>query len=635
MCDNKAGVPCSKDYPVTLNNEISEQEKERLQKEQRRKEENDEKIRKEEEEALGLDIPNLISSMVSVRTSYKKKTPNDWNIKCQIVVIEFVELILQMSHPYLQLSNDQRKSIVKSINTNKKSLAKESPDILKSVTQIIVLLRQLDQALMYKEKGFVSYLNQFLTDSCKNLWLPKKGDFLDLNSNGLSNRMMLNSWFSIKQTGRPTDFSQKTSPLFYRSLLTDDNTEESEPLMRSKKIKLKLTPIQKEILKVWVDHSRYSYNRAVSILNVLGGNVGKESLRDFIVPAEVCYNRCPWILDTPKPVREGAVFEAHKNRKAGMTNLRRGNIQTFSLNFISKKKESWTLNGLNTVRRVNNREFTMYPTFGLGVFKTKENLPSSTQKDIVISKKGVPRPSFSSYKNVCSLHFDGCHYYLCIPIEKSPEKIQKPSFTLSCDPGVRTMHTCYVPDMETCFKIGDGASNKLFELDEEVEKFKVKVREAKTKHSRIFFKMRIIKNRAKIQYLQSELHWKTARWMCINFRHIVIPRFGSISMVCRETSKLSADNKRRMALLAHGKFLSRLMSKAEEFGTIVQIVDERNTTRTCSHCDYVKKDIGSAEEWICNNCKFHHDRDCTASRNIFQKQFKQKYLVVRELHPIA
>jgi len=619
---------------IPSDQELKDKE-EQLKKEQRKKEENDEKIRKAEEEALGIDIPSLISTLGSVRTSYKKETPNVWSINCQMVVIEFVELILQMSHPYLQLSNDHRKSIVKSLKTNKLNLVQENPDILKSVNQIILVLRKMDKALMYNEKGFVSYMNQFLKDSCKNLWLPEKGDFLDIDSNGLSNRMMLNSWFSIKQTVRSTDFLQKTSPLFYRSLLADEITEESDPLMRSKKIKLSLTPVQKEILKVWVDHSRYSYNRAVSILNVLGGNVSKTSLRDFIVPAKVCNHRCPWVLDTPKPVREGAVFEAHKNRKAGMTNLIRGNIQTFSLNFISKKKESWTLNGLNSVRRVNNREFTMYPTFGLGEFKTKENLPLPTQEELIIPEEGTPYPSLSSYKNLCSMHFDGCNYYLCVPIEKSPEKIVKPSFTLSCDPGVRTMHTCYVPDMETCFKIGDGASNKLFELDEEVEKFKVKAREAKTKQYRRFFKMRIIKNRAKIQYLQSELHWKTARWMCLNFRHIVIPRFGSTSMVCRETSKLSADNKRRMFLLAHGKFLSRLMSKAEEFGTTVQIVDERNTTRTCSHCDYVKNDIGKAEEWTCNNCKFRHDRDCTASRNIFQKQFKKKYLGVRELPPIA
>jgi hypothetical protein len=50
--------------------------------------------------------------------------------------------------------------------------------------------------------------------------------------------------------------------------------------------------------------------------------LSKFDLRNLVTPLEV-NSRIQWILDTPKAIREAAVFEANKNRRACFTNLKR------------------------------------------------------------------------------------------------------------------------------------------------------------------------------------------------------------------------------------------------------------------------------------------------------------------------
>lgn len=52
-------------------------------------------------------------------------------------------------------------------------------------------------------------------------------------------------------------------------------------------------------------------------------------------------SKTKWLLQTPKHIRESAVFEAHKNFKSVITNLKNGNIKYFNLKFKSKKNKSW------------------------------------------------------------------------------------------------------------------------------------------------------------------------------------------------------------------------------------------------------------------------------------------------------
>ena len=122
------------------------------------------------------------------------------------------------------------------------------------------------------------------------------------------------------------------------------------------KIKLKLNSIQIKTLQMWNYHHRYTYNKTISLLNEgterpLYKDVKPENsntyyskleLRNLIVP-ESCCSRIKWILETPKAIRESAVFESYKNLQSAISNLKNGHIRYFNLRYKSKKLLKWTI----------------------------------------------------------------------------------------------------------------------------------------------------------------------------------------------------------------------------------------------------------------------------------------------------
>ncbi|MDA8053570.1 MAG: RNA-guided endonuclease TnpB family protein [Deltaproteobacteria bacterium] len=73
-----------------------------------------------------------------------------------------------------------------------------------------------------------------------------------------------------------------------------------------------------------------------------------------------------------------------------------------------------------------------------------------------------------------------------------------------------------------------------------------------------------------------------------------------------------------------GQFLSFLTYKAEEAGSYVEKVNPRYTSKTCSACGYIDKDMTlSVRKWTCPICGAGHDRDINASINILNKTIRQ------------
>jgi transposase len=69
-----------------------------------------------------------------------------------------------------------------------------------------------------------------------------------------------------------------------------------------------------------------------------------------------------------------------------------------------------------------------------------------------------------------------------------------------------------------------------------------------------------------------------------------------------------------------GQLKTQLQYKGEYAGRSVRIVNERNTSRTCSSCGSLSGPSGvnglRVRSWICSGCGAAHDRDVNAARNI-------------------
>ena len=69
-----------------------------------------------------------------------------------------------------------------------------------------------------------------------------------------------------------------------------------------------------------------------------------------------------------------------------------------------------------------------------------------------------------------------------------------------------------------------------------------------------------------------------------------------------------------------GMLKTQLQYKGQQAGRSVLIVNERNTTRTCSSCGALSGPSGLdmlvVRTWVCSECGETHDRDVNAARNI-------------------
>jgi putative transposase len=387
-------------------------------------------------------------------------------------------------------------------------------------------------------------------------------------------------------------------------------------------IKIKINSIQKKTFNKWNDHSRLSYNKAIGLINnnecydkntssfnlnyfkekypeekikkVSTANYySKLELRNLITPENV-NSKIPWILETPKAVREGAVFEAHKNFKSAITNFSNGNIKHFKLGFQSKKNKKWSI--VIPKESINIKDPKV-----LGIYEER-----TTNFRIRLTEK------IEEINNDCKIHYNGKDYFFCSPykLEKKLDDKNKNWFC-SLDPGIRKFQVIYNADEDEYMKIGDRASIKIYKLLRYLDYLS---KNAKKNHSKM------VKLRIKIQDLQKELHYKLAKYLCDNFNNIYIPKLTKNNDIIKlkknkKHRTLNKSNVRKMTLLGHCKFIERLKTKALEYDNVnVRIITEEYTSQTCINCNVRTKT--SKEIFKCKNCNLEIDRDVLGSTNI-------------------
>jgi transposase len=389
--------------------------------------------------------------------------------------------------------------------------------------------------------------------------------------------------------------------------MVKENTQ-MEPLLRMKKIKLKLNSIQIKTLQIWNYHHRYTYNKTISLLNedtkrplykgVKPENsntyYSKLELRNLIVPESSC-SRIKWILNTPKAIRESAVFESYKNLQSAISNLKNGHIKYFNLRYKSKKLLKWTIG-------IPKESIKVYQNGDLGIYEERTtNFRLRTTEKI------------KEITNDCTIHFDGVYYYICVPKTIQMKRNDKSNWVCSLDPGIRKFQTIYSPDNDSYITIGEKASSVLYSHLLKLDKLLSK------KNSKNILKIKRL--RLRIQYLQDELHYKSINFLCKNYKNIYIPKLtkGNDIIKC-SNRKISSKTVRNMVVLGHCKFIERLKTKAEEFTNVkIHIITEEYTSQRCLACNTFTKT--KAEMFTCKSCNFTIDRDILGSTNILLKNW--------------
>jgi putative transposase len=212
------------------------------------------------------------------------------------------------------------------------------------------------------------------------------------------------------------------------------------------------------------------------------------------------------------------------------------------------------------------------------------------------------------------------HYYICIPMDLSNNnQVTYPSIhaTVALDPGVRTFMTCYDADGKATEwgKLGMG---RIYRLQRMIDQLQSKWSHPDVRHSRRYRLKRAGRRiRLKIRNMMDEIHKKLSKWLCSNFKCILIPKFEVSNMVRKKKRRIGSKTTRFMYTWAHYRFRQRLISKAREYPQChVIVTQEPYTTKTCGCCGSLNHHIGSSKTFGCDNCQSVIDRDINGARNI-------------------
>ena len=179
---------------------------------------------------------------------------------------------------------------------------------------------------------------------------------------------------------------------------------------------------------------------------------------------------------------------------------------------------------------------------------------------------------------------------------------------VALDPGVRTFLTFYT---ETeVGKIGAGDFGGIYRLCRHLDQLISKISKAKCRQ-KYRMKKAAARLRWRIKDLITEIHHKSATWLCKTFDVVVIPPFETQQMVSRLRNKTA----RAMLTWAHFRFRQILDNTAEIFSTRIVEQNEAYTSKTCSACGQLHK-IGSKKRMNCS-CGAVIDRDENGARGIF------------------
>ena len=461
-----------------------------------------------------------------------------------------------------------------------------------------------------KEKVWKPFWNKSCQILSDKLWLPTMIDLQDsaLNSfNGSVKNLIAKSWFSINlQQPIQKLNSQKTYlaslPILPPKITVCDlpKTERIE-ILRSKKIKLYPTNLQRQKLRDWFGSSRWVYNKCVQHIKDSNQLPTRKILRNLFVNGD---DKKLHSKNVPYEVRDSGLVDALKNLKSNFAKIKNKSIRKFQLQFRSIKTSCNTI----SIRHRDYNHIKGAYSFLREIKKSENIRATQVTHDFRILKD------------------TNGEYWMCLPITKyahserqarvfSSERLDG---TISLDPGVRTFLVGYDAQNRYVLHIGKDATTRIEYVCTRLDSLISKHAKCKSHKKRRGLKKAQQKKRKQIKNLVADMHFKMANFLCSNYKTILLPSFETQKMV--ENGKLKSKVARNMMTLSHYTFRQRLLNKCVEYVNCkVEIVNESYTSKTCGNCGNVNEELGSSKTYNCEKCKIRIDRDANGSRNILLK----------------
>ena len=512
-----------------------------------------------------------------------------------------------------QLVTSNRSVIVEFLQSDKKTIWKDKFNLCNHSFLTIRSLLTSVLELTLNGKVSCNFWTCAKGDLSLKLLLPTETDYVGSLSNYLNGSFKptkSNSWYSTKVwTPLPVQNLQRTScPSFMYSIVESKEKESTKKTIRARKKKkdpsnsstkyrLYMNKQVQHELKKWFGCVRKTYNWALQNIKDRNVPINRVWLRNRYVNACNIPKDFKYLLDTPKHVREGAIDELVD---AYTLNFKKGT--PFDIHFRSKKDIQSIVIPREAIKSYEANLLKLYPTMLSDKIRLYSKTPLKFDYDCRMIQDRLGR------------------FYLCVPRHVSACDNQAGNSIVALDPGVRTFITAFgIKQSETrILKFGDKDITRVYRLCKHLDNLISK--KAKTKKKSMTKAAHRLRER--IKNLVKDVHWKTASYLCNNFKHIIIPPFKVSQMVLRGKRQIGRKTVRGMLSWSHYAFRERLLYKASLTGCEVHVLGEEYTTKVCTHCGFYNPNIKGNKKIVCPCCGVKIDRDVAGARNILLKNIQ-------------
>lgn len=501
------------------------------------------------------------------------------------------------------------------------------------INQLVTIYNSILQSMKARLQPFWNDSIQSLSDK---LWMPS---FDSVSFQPLSK----DSWFSIQKSSNTLNSNFLTSKHLSDTYFSSDPSENIN-VLRARTIKLHITSEQEQIFNQWLGVSRFLYNSAIDNINLSNDN-SKYSKSDFRKNFVTnVYDE--WQKDVPACIRDNAVLEAYDALNSAMGKYKKTHIN-FELGYKSKKDDSQIINlsndclknGFRLFPKIlgNNSAILIYESEKKHFkFKNKTTNIKTDKLDehgnVILNEKGKPEKINSgktkNHGAILAHEFKiqklrTGDWYLIVPLDVEIKSSENQGTIISLDPGVRTFLTGYSPDGDL-YKFGEGDMLKNFKNLLKTDKLNSKI--TKLKGKKKYRHRKALKRRnEKTRNRMKDCHRKIVKYLVENYDTIILPKFESKGMSKRSERKINTKTVRNMYGWSHYKFRMMLISKIQEYkNKNIIFPTEEYTSKTCTGCGNIKKNLGGAKIYKCSKCGLKVERDITGSRNILLKSCSNK-----------
>lgn len=427
------------------------------------------------------------------------------------------------------------------------------------------------------------------------IWTPKT----NINYTQLKN----NTWFD--------HFQYNDSNIYFKNKkLNIEKFKKKQDIRKCIKVDMYPTKLQKQILNRWFKTYILMYNETLKTIkqkvkndknfDVVYTTLRTKYLKQFrnslINDSGIDINIDGKHYDSEiyTHILDTAIKLACANYNSIITNFKRGNIKKYRIRY-------WRLNKKNKILEIERGYIinnSICPN-RLGEIKCFYDGKPFNINDIV-----------TKYKSDIKLLYneETKQYTILIAEHVEINDEEKTNKVIILDPGIRAFLTGISEN--GIEKIGTNLSEKISKLIKKKENIELTKKIINKKNNIKWLNL-------KIKYLIDELHWKTANYLTKKYETILIGDMSSKSIISKKNNKISPITKKVAQMMSLYKFKQRLQFKCQINKCNYKEVNEYMTSKTCSKCTWINKNLEGNKVFECQNCKIKIDRDINASRNIY------------------